>query len=139
MDEKELLIDELLSVMHPKKRHARDMAMGDKGTFRVLFFLWHKDGKATPGEISEDMEVTTPRVTVLLNEMEEKGLIRRSILPQDRRKVCVELTEKGLQAVEEHRRERRGFAREVIEEVGEADVRAYIRVCQAIHDKRRPQ
>ena len=63
---------------------------------------------ASPGEqgvtisvISQSLKVTSPTVTQLINSLEEKGLVSRSIDPADRRSVRVVLTDRGGVVIQE--------------------------------------
>jgi DNA-binding MarR family transcriptional regulator len=46
-------------------------------------------------EISEKMSVTRPNVTGLIDELESKGLVKRTVHSMDRRATIIELTPKG--------------------------------------------
>jgi DNA-binding MarR family transcriptional regulator len=61
----------------------------------VLSMLADSDGALTPGEIRDRLLVKGPTVTGLLDSLAGSGLVRRSQDPGDRRRVLVELTEKG--------------------------------------------
>ena len=80
------------------------------------------------------MSVSTARITRLLNTLEDRGLIRRSIDLTDRRKIIVRLTEAGeayLDAVYAHTHKR---ASAVIEALGAEDIEAFIRIAEKIVD-----
>lgn len=51
--------------------------------------------------LAEKMELPMPAVSRLMRGMEEDDLIRRSILPRDRRNIIVTVTKKGLAVHEE--------------------------------------
>src|SRR5690606_20712338 len=46
-------------------------------------------------ELSKVMRVTSPTVTQLVNGLEDRGLVERSIDPDDRRSIRVTLTQEG--------------------------------------------
>lgn len=50
---------------------------------------------ATPGEIAEALQINHNAAVGLVKRAEAAGLVRRSPHPEDRRRVCVALTEKG--------------------------------------------
>jgi DNA-binding MarR family transcriptional regulator len=87
-----------------------------------------------PSELSEAMSVSTARIARLLNTLEDRGLIQRSMDLSDRRKIVVRLTEAGeryLEAVYE-RTHRRASA--VIDALGAEDTEAFIRIAEKIVD-----
>ena len=60
---------------------------------RNLYFA--EDGKLTQNELRAELNVTSPNVTYLIDELEKDGLVSRSPHPTDRRATYVALTEKG--------------------------------------------
>ncbi|PSR37251.1 MAG: MarR family transcriptional regulator [Sulfobacillus thermosulfidooxidans] len=57
------------------------------------------DGSGIPvSAISTQLRVSTPTVTQLINEMEERGLVERHIDQEDRRVIRVRLTSHGEEA-----------------------------------------
>lgn len=55
----------------------------------------------TAGELLEQSMVTTGAMTNRVDRLEQRGLVERSAVPGDRRKVLVRLTESGLELVDE--------------------------------------
>jgi DNA-binding MarR family transcriptional regulator len=62
----------------------------------VLSMLADSRGALTPGVIRDGLLVKGPTVTGLIDNLAAAGLVRRTQDPQDRRRVLVELTQKGL-------------------------------------------
>ena len=60
---------------------------------RNLYFA--RDGKLTQNELRAELNVTSPNVTYLIDELEKDGLVSRSPHPTDRRATYVALTDKG--------------------------------------------
>ena len=54
--------------------------------------------RSSPGELANDLELSSGAMTSRLDRLEEAGFVRRLPDPEDRRGVVVELTEKGRQA-----------------------------------------
>lgn len=54
-------------------------------------------------EISQRLHVTSPTVTQLIKSLENGGLIERNPDPDDRRAVCIKLTDKGEQVTRKAR------------------------------------
>lgn len=63
--------------------------------------------------LAEKMGVTTGTLTVLVDRLEAKGMVRRRPHGQDRRAILVELTDKGRQCSEEHHRLHLDLTREI--------------------------
>jgi DNA-binding MarR family transcriptional regulator len=79
--------------------------------FRVLMALLHSEeleedrGGLNPSEISLRHGVTRNTVSALLRNLEEEGLIARTLDAQDRRKFNIQLTPAGRAVVQEHARQ----------------------------------
>ena len=61
----------------------------------VLLYLQKNGGQAPQGELVRFMRVRPPTASAMLERMEEKGLVRRSVSGSDARRQLVTLTEKG--------------------------------------------
>jgi DNA-binding MarR family transcriptional regulator len=57
--------------------------------------LVSRQGRATAGQLAEQLRLTTGAVTGLIDRMEAAGYFRRNGGPTDRRKVVIQLTPKG--------------------------------------------
>ena len=125
----EKLIRDFIEAEHSHRRNLRPK--DDNGAGRVLKFIAAADGQVHPSDLCEKMKVSLPRITNILNDMETKGLIKREISPDDRRKIIVTLTDEGRKAIEERRTRNENEVRKLIELVGESDIEAYIRVLKA--------
>lgn len=80
----------------------RGMIDGFKSSeIMVLFCIKKGVDPESPGlkvsEISQRLHVTSPTVTQLIKGLENSRLIERNVDPDDRRAVCIKLTEKGEQ------------------------------------------
>ena len=103
-----------------------------RGELCLLMHLKRRSEPVLPGELSEVMSVSTARIARLLNTLEDRGLIRRSMDLTDRRKIIVRLTEEGeryLEAVHAHTHRR---ASAVVEALGAEDAEAFIRRAERI-------
>jgi DNA-binding MarR family transcriptional regulator len=58
----------------------------------------HADHRASPGELAEDLEISSGAMTSRLDRLEGQGYIRRLPDPNDRRAIVVELTPEGMEA-----------------------------------------
>jgi DNA-binding MarR family transcriptional regulator len=73
-----------------------------QGRFTLLTLLKSSAGhQSTPSLLAEQAGVTRATVTGLLDGLERDGMIQRSHDTQDRRAVCIQLTHKGQQFLDE--------------------------------------
>ena len=61
----------------------------------ILLYLHHHGGQALQHELTGYLRVKPSTVNGLLDRMEEKGLVRRSVSGRDARRRLITLTEKG--------------------------------------------
>ena len=130
--EKEVL--ELLAKFNSIKPWAfvQHMDMSSMGIGNVLLFLMSSGREVSAGEISEYMDVSTARVAVLLKKMSEKGLINKHSDPEDKRKVMVSITPKGVEAFEERKNEVLLYASPIVDHFGVEKVDDFINSCRDI-------
>jgi DNA-binding MarR family transcriptional regulator len=65
------------------------------GQWGVLMFLWARDGQSQ-GELSRQVAIEDATMVRTIDRMERDGLVRRERDAQDRRRVNIFLTERGL-------------------------------------------
>ena len=61
----------------------------------VLHYLYHTDGQAPQGEVTAHLRVKPSTANGILDRMEEKELVERSVSEADARRRWITLTEKG--------------------------------------------
>ncbi len=61
----------------------------------------HKKKALSPSEIGEMLGISRPAITAILNTLEEKELILRTMDHLDKRRILVELSQKGRAGLEE--------------------------------------
>lgn len=88
------LANELIQNMRAAQTAGRQKSFqeGIRGETYVLYFIRENQGKTVPSQISDGMGVSSARVAMALNSLEEKGMITREIDVDDRRKIIVKLT-----------------------------------------------
>lgn len=86
-------------------RAMRMIAMGTRESDKVVTPLRISD-------IAERLRIVARSATDVIDDLEEKGLVRRSPHPTDRRSIVVELTEHGRQVLYEVEKARRTDARQ---------------------------
>lgn len=103
-----------------------------KGELFVLNYLVTHEKIVHPKELSEKMAVSTARIASLLNNMEEKKLIRRHADQEDSRQVIVVLTDEGRRRIHQIRGEVLTYICAMLENLGPEDAQAYIRIQNKI-------
>ncbi|MCR4419353.1 MAG: MarR family transcriptional regulator [Clostridia bacterium] len=97
------LLVELMALGHQKffrAWHKYDAAGGlKKNQMKLVALLFH-EGVRTATELSSKLDLEKGSLTSLLDSLEQRGLIRRSINPRDRRQTLVSLTVEGRRHME---------------------------------------
>ena len=87
-------------VMETRSEWRRKVAAATGLPFSRVRALWRLErGPSTLAELAHDMGTDAPATTVLINALEERGLVRRSPHPTDRRAKQVSLTAAGRRMV----------------------------------------
>jgi DNA-binding MarR family transcriptional regulator len=81
--------------------------------FVALVYL-RESGKAAQAKLAETMMMDANNCVILLNGLEEGGLIQRTRDPEDRRRHIVEITAKGQKALENAERKLETLEDEVL-------------------------
>jgi MarR family transcriptional regulator, organic hydroperoxide resistance regulator len=102
------------------------------GEMFILNFLIFQGKDVLPGEISTAMNTSSARVAMALKTLEQKSLIERRVDSDDRRKILVSITQLGRELVSNERKEMHDKMMEILEELGEADAREYVRIVSRI-------
>jgi MarR family transcriptional regulator, negative regulator of the multidrug operon emrRAB len=72
-----------------------------RGSFRILVMAYLEPDGVEPSTIAERSSTTPASVSGVLNTLQKRGFVDRTIDPNDRRRVRVLLTDAGRAAVEE--------------------------------------
>ncbi len=135
MDSNHRYVEEIIKQFNHLKVQRRKAATHQKaghGAGFVLSYLYNQTENVIPSEIGKQMNVSTPRVTAILNKLEAKNLIVRTISPEDRRNVFITLSEQGRQIVEEKKAQQEKNIQTLVERLKSDDVEAFIRVLKEI-------
>ena len=97
----EQLYNILFQIMGNKKNASLIESL--RGENAVLTYLVHHSTESHPSELAEKLSLVPGRMTDILNTLEKKGMIRREKDPEDRRRVLVMITPKGIRNVTERR------------------------------------
>lgn len=101
-----------------------------KGENFLLSYLSDNGGKGTPGKLAEALNVSPARIAAILRSLEIKKLVKRGSDGEDKRRVVVEITEKGTEWVKAARDEITRQAFELFDRLGEQDVMELSRILK---------
>ena len=102
--------------------------------FAVMLAIKHisKSTSATTSLISEELEMTKPQVSRLLNSLENDALICRTISKADHREIYIQLTEKGIEILKEAENNYISFIDYLYESMGAEDFNALVRLLKKV-------
>jgi DNA-binding MarR family transcriptional regulator len=85
---------------HPTKQLMRDALDLGRGSGRVRSLMWLSGGPLSLSGLAEAVGVDAPYATLIVDSLEERGLVERQPDPDDRRRKLVSLTPAGSEAVD---------------------------------------
>ena len=88
-----------LVASHPRKELIRDALDLGRGSGRVKSLMWLSEGPLSLSGLAEAIGVDAPYATLIVDSLEERGLVERQPDPGDRRRKLVSLTPAGSEAV----------------------------------------
>jgi DNA-binding MarR family transcriptional regulator len=88
-----------LTASHPAKNALRDALNLGRGSGRVKALLWLTEGPLSLSGLAEAIGVDAPYATLIVDTLEEHGLVERRPDPADRRRKLVSLTPEGKETV----------------------------------------
>ena len=112
-----------------KKRQINSVMRGE---MFILHFISHKNGAVLPSELSVVTKTSTARVAMALKNLESKGYVERNVDKADRRKVLVTITDTGIEEVKQQHERILLIMEKLVNELGEADVKEYIRIVDRV-------
>lgn len=104
-------------------------SQGENG---LLIYLSYIQDNITPSELSEKMNVSLPRITSILNSLENKDYIIKNVSADDKRKCIISITEFGKKLVSDKRDDALNKLTCVLEKLEEQEVDEYIRLTKKI-------
>lgn len=104
-------------------------SQGETGALLYLTFV--KDG-ISASELAENLDVSLPRITSVLNSLETKKMIEKRIDGKDKRKTIIYITNKGKKIVLSKKQEAIEKIMKVVEKLDEEDINEYIRLVKKI-------
>lgn len=126
----EALAKTMLSQMFTlnKTRPQRSLNEGMRGEGVMLHYIILRGGAVQPSEISGFMGISSARMAAALKNLERKGLVTRRIDPDDRRRILVDMTDKGSAMVQDKQAHMLRHTTQMLEALGERDAGELVRL-----------
>ncbi|MCC3358159.1 MarR family winged helix-turn-helix transcriptional regulator [Bacillus sp. REN16] len=102
--------------------------------FSVLEVLFHK-GIQTIQQIGKSVLITSGSMTYVIDKLEQKGLLKRSACPDDRRAIHVSLTDAGIEIMNKIMPEHEDFVNSVFDSLNSHEVDTLLDLLQRVKDK----
>jgi len=90
--------DKFLQNCKPKEKPIPDLK---KNHWKILHVLYEND-KLTQTTIGKKLDIEKGSLTILVDQLEKKGLVKRLGVPEDRRKYLITLTPEGRRAIDKN-------------------------------------
>jgi MarR family transcriptional regulator, organic hydroperoxide resistance regulator len=131
-----LLAEELFHIMTrtaklPFQKKVDDLSHGER---RILGYLTFGKNGVPSGDLSDKLDLTTPRVASALNSLAKKGYIERNRDENDKRMVIVSITEAGKSFMMEEYNKLISMMQQTLERLGESDAKELIRIIKRIKE-----
>ena len=123
-----LIWDKYFSLVEEIKQSIMDrcpfeeFSIGEFYMLRLLMDYEKRNVNVTTKLISEYLRISKPAVSQMLNALEKKELIERTINKEDRRQICITTTRKGRDLVIKQCKKHEELFSEIIKSVDEKDI-----------------
>ena len=94
------------------------------------------DGPMPMNQLADALDVSQASTTGIVDRMEQRGLITRERVPEDRRVTRVQLTDRGRQAIERLGAERRDKLGKLLDELTDEELQAFLIGSRAMRHAR---
>lgn len=125
------LFDETISKMRNtiiKFQPMKEISMGEYTLLKTIKDKGdnEKGFRITSSRLSNNLEASRPSTSRMLNLVEEKGLIKRTSDKEDRRIVYIELTESGIDLLNEESKKFKELIKKINEKMGKEDMEKFV-------------
>ncbi|MCL1917016.1 MAG: MarR family transcriptional regulator [Peptococcaceae bacterium] len=110
----------------------KDISESMRGELFILQYITQHEDLVLPSAISHEMNISSARITAILNNMEDKGLVTREIDRSDRRRILIRLTQPGKDLADYHRQKVITHTIHMLSLLGEQDAREYVRLTKKL-------
>ena len=132
MDSQQMAREMMRDLCNLVRGPVQDLQGFSGGEAGALGYLAARGEPITPTELSRELNLTTARVANILNSLERKDYVQRTHDSQDRRRVLVTATEKGLRLAEDHRNRVLQQLATVLDWLGQEDAEECSRLLKRI-------
>lgn len=102
--------------------------------YLLRFLALNIDEKLNPSQLSKSLHMSRPRITATISGLKKKGFVITKQDKKDRRRLIVEITQKGLEFVKEKQGKVEENFDEFINGLGEKDTIELIRIVNLAAD-----
>lgn len=126
------LIESLMKVkrLSHKCIKTKDLHPGEYMTLNTIYRLKMIQEEASLGvktsDIGKCLEMKKPATSKMLNNLEDKGYIKRLSNKKDRRVIYIDLTDSGLELLKYHHLQMEDFTSKIIDKMGKDDMETFI-------------
>lgn len=103
--------------------------------FSVLEVLFHNKGKQTIQQIGKSVLITSGSMTYIIDKLEQKGFLKRSACPDDRRAIHVTLTDAGFEIMNKIMPEHEDFVDRVFDSLTSNEVDTLVDFLKRVKEK----
>ena len=98
----------------------------------ILIYLYNNKETVNQRDIEKKFELTNPTVNGILNRLENKGFIKRTISLKDARNKEIHLTEKSILLINEMKKEARQLEKELIAGIPKEELNTFKEVLKKV-------
>jgi DNA-binding MarR family transcriptional regulator len=129
VDECVAAMTRLAGVAKPRESEWLDLDLS-MGQLKAMFVLT-ANGPTSVGGLGRLLNIAEPSASLLVDKLEERGLVRRASDPTDRRRTLVEATERGQERLRCLQRVRDERLADWLSRLADDDLRALLRGVKA--------
>ena len=97
-------------------------------------YAFRGQDSSTMTELADNIGAKLPSMTMMIDNLAEEGLVERARDEQDRRKVIVRLTDKGLRIREEFLEQRKQIAQQLFAKLSKEDEQELMHLLERVCD-----
>ncbi|MFB5191653.1 MarR family winged helix-turn-helix transcriptional regulator [Alicyclobacillus fastidiosus] len=131
-------LEQEVAVFARRMESARTRTYGtaqlDRSAYLLLLFL-HTNGECTPREYATTFALDISTVSRQIPPLVEMGLIERHLSPTDRRSSVLQITEHGIEKLQEVRNARRELYAEVLDDWTEDEHRQFLQLLERFNGR----
>ena len=105
---------------------------GFSGVFLLLKILRNKRKAMAAGELSSKMKVSSARMAAMLNNLSQKGYIKKEKTEDDCRKTIVTITKDGQNALAKREGKVVGLIDKLIKKLSSKDIKNLLEICKKL-------